>query len=166
LKEADKPRVYYAMGYPLFALNGERFENDLVEASGGESVNRLIEREGKPGINISKDEFIKLNPEIAFISGFLSCPVSDFYEYCMKHELDVDAVKKKNIYRIPPGWDFGSPQWILGLMYIANRIHPEIFSFDMEKEADEFYRTFYGVEFSSMKPNRAWSFYEHSAEKG
>ena len=166
LKEADRPGVYYAMGYPLFALNGERFENDLVDVSGGESVNRLIEREGKPGINISRDEFIKLNPEIVFISGFLSCPVSDFYEYCMKHELDVDAVKNKKIYRIPPGWDFGSPQWILGLMYIANRIHPEIFSFEMEKEADEFYRTFYGVEFSSMKPNRAWSFYEHSAEKG
>ena len=26
-----RPRVYYAMGKPLFAINGPRFENSLVE---------------------------------------------------------------------------------------------------------------------------------------
>jgi hypothetical protein len=38
--------VYYSMGYPLFALNGKRFENDLVETAGGDSVNKLIKRGG------------------------------------------------------------------------------------------------------------------------
>jgi ABC-type Fe3+-hydroxamate transport system substrate-binding protein len=47
------------MGYSLFALNGKRFESNLVEAAGGKSVNKLIEREGKQGITISREDFIK-----------------------------------------------------------------------------------------------------------
>ncbi|VUT24611.1 MAG: Radical SAM superfamily protein [Candidatus Methanolliviera sp. GoM_asphalt] len=160
-KGADEPRVYYSMGYPLFALNKERFENDLVETAGGKSVNKLIKRKGKPGINISRDEFNDLNPEVVFISGFLSSPVSDFYDYCLKNDLVVDAIKDKNVYRIYPGWDFGSPRWILGLMCIANKIHPEIFNFDMEEEADKFYWRFYRLKFSSIEPNR--SFHRASA---
>jgi ABC-type Fe3+-hydroxamate transport system substrate-binding protein len=160
-RDADGPRVYYSMGYPLFALNGKRFENDLVETAGGKSVNKLIKREGKPGINISRDEFNGLNPEVVFISGLFSSPVSDFYEYCIKNELNVSAVKNKRIYRIYPGWDFGSPRWILGLMYIANEIHPEIFNFNIDDEADKFYGRFYRLKFSSIEPNR--SFHRASA---
>jgi len=133
-RDADGPRVYYSMGYHLFALNGKRFENDLVETAGGDSVNKLIKREGKPGINISRNEFNGLN---------------------------ISAVKNKRIYRIYPGWDFGSPRWILGLMYIANEIHPEIFNFNIDDEADKFYGRFYRLNFSSIEPNR--SFYRASA---
>jgi len=160
-KDADKPRVYYSMGHPLFALNKERFENDLVETAGGYSINTLIKRKGKPGINISKEDFKELNPEIVFISGFLSSPVSDFYDYCIENDLIVDAVKNKNIYQIYPGWDFGSPRWVLGLMCIANETHPEIFNFDIDDEANKFYERFYRLKFRSIKPNR--SFYRASA---
>ncbi|MCD4742526.1 MAG: radical SAM protein, partial [Desulfobacteraceae bacterium] len=107
---AERPTVYYAMGYPLFALNAERFETNLVQAAGGTCLNKQITRKGKPGITISKEEFMDLNPDIIFISGFLSCPASDFYEYCIKHDLMVDAVKNNQIYDHFPLWDFGSPR--------------------------------------------------------
>jgi hypothetical protein len=75
--------------------------------------------------------------------------------------LNISAVKNKRIYRIYPGWNFGSPRWILGLMYIANEIHPEIFNFNIDDEADKFYGRFYRLNFSSIEPNR--SFYRASA---
>jgi hypothetical protein len=56
-----------------------------------------------------------------------------------------------------PSWDFGSPRWILGLMMIANTIHPEIFDFSMEEEADLFYRKFYGVPYRSVATNRSFA---------
>ncbi|MGM0771715.1 MAG: radical SAM protein [Halobacteriota archaeon] len=152
----ERPRVYYSMGYPLFALNGERIENSLVEAAGGESINKLIKREGKPGVDISHKEFAWMDPEFIFISGFLSTPVSDSYEYCEKHGLSADAVKNRRIYGLRPLWDFGSPRWILGLMYIANKLHPEIFDFDIDKEANQFYERFYGFSFDSSKQNRSF----------
>ena len=161
--DIERPRVYYCMGYPLFALNGERIENNLVEAAGGESVNTLIDREGKPGVGISHNEFAEMNPEFIFISGFLSTPVSDSYAYCKKHGLSADALKNRRIYGLRPLWDFGSPRWILGLMYIANKLHPDIFKFDIDKEANQFYKRFYGVSFDSSRHNR--SFYSVSSRQ-
>ncbi len=151
-----RPPVYYAMGYPLFALNAERFETNLVQAAGGTCLNKQLTRKGKPGVTISKEELMELNPDIIFISGFLSCPVSDFYDYCVKHELKVKAVKENRIYDHFPLWDFGSPRWILGLMHIANTIHPELFGFDMEKEADQFYTAFFKKPFDAAKANRSF----------
>ncbi|EHP89089.1 radical SAM protein [Methanotorris formicicus] len=155
MKEIEKIRekikkvvnVYYSMGYPLFALNGSRFENKLVEFVGGRSLNKEIKRKGKPGVNISVEELNKLNPDVVFISGFLSCPEDDFIEYCNKHSISIKALKDKKIYRLPVGWDFGSPKWILGLMFIANKIYPKIYNFNIQKEANEFYERFYETSF-------------------
>ncbi len=157
---ADRPKVYYAMGYPLFALNAERFETNLVEAAGGNCLNKQLTRKGKPGVSITREELMRMNPDFIFISGFLSCPVSDFYDYCIRHDILVNAVKNNRIYDHFPLWDFGSPRWVLGLMHIANTLHPEIFEFDIKKEADAFYTEFFKQPFNQKTANR--SFYRVS----
>jgi len=152
----SRPDIYYAMGYPLFALNADRFETNLVEAAGGRCVNKTIERKGKPGVNISAEELVRMKPEKIFISGFLSSPASDFISYCEKHGIENKAVRTGEVFNVPAGWDFGSPRWILGFMFIANHIHPEIFSFDIEKEQREFYEKFYKIT-GNITPNRDFS---------
>lgn len=153
-----KPRVYYAMGKPLFCIKGERMENRLVETAGGISMNRTLEIVGRPGETISVDQLNRLNPEVIFISAFISSSIDDFYEECLQDGIMVDALKNCRIYTHPaPGWDFGSPRWILGLMYIANVLHPDIFGFDILSTADEFYRQFYNVPFLSGTINRSFS---------
>jgi len=158
--DVNRPKVYYAMGYPLFALNAERFETNLVEAAGGACLNKQLTKKGKPGVTITRAELLAMNPDIIFISGFLSCPVSDFYDYCISHDILVNAVKNNRIYDHFPLWDFGSPRWVLGLMHIANTLHPELFDFDMEKEADDFYTEFFKQPFNKKTANR--SFYRAS----
>ncbi|KUL00560.1 MAG: Radical SAM domain protein, partial [Methanomicrobiales archaeon 53_19] len=157
VESAPKPRVYYAMGHPLFAINPGRFEGRLVEAAGGEYVNKAIGKEGKPGINISREEMMGLNPEFIFTSGFISSSVSDTSRYCMEHTIDVPAVREGNIYSMHPTWDFGSPRWILGLMTIANILHPDRCQFDIEDEAHQFYTRFYGIPYKSVSPNRSFA---------
>lgn len=164
----DKPRVYYAMGKPLFCIKGERMENQLIEAAGGISVSKELDCSGRPGMKISVEQLNELNPDVIFISAFISNPVEDFYDECIKVGIDVEAVKNKRIYaHLAPGWDFGSPRWILGLMYIANILHPDIYNFDVIKEAKEFYEKFYNIEFSLTdinrsfaKPSNKWRFNE------
>jgi hypothetical protein len=152
-----RPRVYYAMGHPLFALNPGRFEGKLVEAAGGVYVNRAIGREGKPGVTIQREEFVALNADFLFTSGFLTSTVEDTLRYCKEHSLDVPAVRKSQVYTMHPSWDFGSPRWILGLMTIANTIHPGLFDFSIDEEADQFYRKFYGVPYHSVATNRSFA---------
>ncbi|BBL69085.1 radical SAM protein [Methanoculleus chikugoensis] len=155
--DAPRPRVYYAMGHPLFALNPGRFEGKLVEAAGGTYVNRAIGREGKPGVSIPREEFIALAPEYLFTSGFLTSTVEDTLRYCAEHNLDVPAARNGRVYAMHPSWDFGSPRWILGLMTIANVLHPDRFAFRIDEEADEFYRRFYGVPYRASAANRSFA---------
>jgi pyruvate-formate lyase-activating enzyme len=154
----NKQRVYYAMGKPLFCIKGERMENRLVEIAGGISMNKRLEIAGRPGETISVDQLNELNPEVMFISAFISSTVEDFYEDCINLGISVEAVKNKRIYaHSAPGWDFGSPRWILGLMNIAVLLHPEHFDFDLQSSADEFYETFYNIPFTPDDINRSFS---------
>lgn len=153
-----KPKVYYAMGTPLFALNGGRLENRLVEYASGISVNKRLKGEGRPGRTIRPDQINTLNPDVIFISAFISEPVPEFYSRCLKSGITANAVVLKQIHTHPaPGWDFGSPRWILGLMFIASVLHPDQCDFDVIAEARYFYRTFYNIDFNPLSVNRSFS---------
>ncbi len=153
-----RPQVYYAMGKPLFCLNAGRMENQLVEYAGGFSVNKLVHGSGRPGTGIPAATLNALNPQFIFISAFLSSPPEDFYEDCLAAGICADAVWDRKIFGHPvPASDFGSPRWVLGLMHIANVLHPEIFHFDVIAEANEFYRRFYHTDFCLTDINRSFS---------
>ncbi|WP_035241057.1 radical SAM protein [Desulfobacter vibrioformis] len=152
------PRVYYTMAKPLFYLNYSRLENQLTETAGGTSVNRFLESGGRPGQTLTVEKLNALNPDVIFISAFISNTVNDFYQECLDLGIEANAVKNRRIFTPPcPGWDFGSPRWILGLMYMANVLHPERFDFNVMAEATYFYRKFYQMEFSPSRVNRSFS---------
>jgi pyruvate-formate lyase-activating enzyme/ABC-type Fe3+-hydroxamate transport system substrate-binding protein len=157
LKEENPPRtsVYFALGHPLIAVFGDKFDCNLVETAGGRCVNRDLERDDTPGMTISYDAFKRLNPDLIFINGAIGYPVDDFYNFCMNNDLDIRAVKDKKIYNLHPYNTGGRPDWILGLMQMSNLIHPEIFNFDMKFLADEFYERFLGIKFHSIKRSRS-----------
>jgi len=155
-EENSGHKVYYCMGSPLFALNAGRMENNLVVFSGGVSINKHLQKEGKPGVNVSPSFINELNPDTIFISGFLSRPLNEFYALCRQYGIEADAVKQQRIYEVPPSWDFGNPRWILGLMYIADKLHSGNSGIDLEKETDEFYQQFYGMPFGEAAPNRSF----------
>ncbi len=153
----SRPRVYYAMGKPLFCIKGERMENQLVEAAGGHSVNRELEIDGRPGARISAEQLMALNPEVIFISAFISSSVDNFITACREDDIDVEALRTGRIYCHPAaGWDFGSPRWILGLMHISNMLFPNSNRFDIMAEAKEFYHRFYDLEFDPVSINRSF----------
>jgi pyruvate-formate lyase-activating enzyme len=153
-----RPRVYYAMGKPLFYLNAGRLENRLVELAGGVSVNRELPDGGRPGRTLTVSDLNRLNPEVMFISSFISNSVEDFHAECIDLGVDVEAVRSRRIIVHPsPGWDFGSPRWILGLMTIASVLHPDRCSFDVMAEAGAFYQRFYGMELDLSDVNRSFS---------
>ncbi|BCS88983.1 radical SAM protein [Pseudodesulfovibrio sediminis] len=156
-QDGKRPRVYYAMGKPQFCIKGERFENHLVELCNGVSVNREIEICGRPGMSIALDTLQQLNPEIIFISAFISNSPIDFYNECVDKGLGIDAVHNKRIHTAPiPSSDFGGPKWILGLMNIANEMHRGVCAFDIPGEASKFYERFYGTSFNAQDVNRSF----------
>lgn len=169
-----RPRVYYAMGRPLFAIKGDRFENHLVAVAGGESVNTRLELEGRPGRTIDADTFRRLDPEVICISSFLSCEPQEFCRLCREEGLDVSAVRTGRVHTAPvPSSDFGAPKWVLGLRHLANVLHPDRFAFDLAADASHYHRHVFGRDFppesinrSFAKPSRLWRFDDASPGPG
>ncbi|MFZ6020896.1 MAG: ABC transporter substrate-binding protein [Chloroflexota bacterium] len=60
------------------------------------------------------------------------------------------AVQEGHLYAFPRdyySWDQPDPRWILGLRYLAYRLHPEAFpNFDLMTEARLFFERFYGLD--------------------
>lgn len=154
--ESSRYKVYYCMGSPLFALNAGRMENHLVTFSGGISINEQLQKEGGSGVNVSPSFINEHNPDIIFVSGSLSRPLSEFYDLCQEYGIHASAIKYQRVYTVPPSWDFGNPRWILGLMYIADKLYPGKLKIELEKEADDFYSHFYGMRFKEARPNRSF----------
>lgn len=146
--EAEKPGVYVALGHPLIAVFGDKFECNLVETAGAFCVNRDIKRDQIPGIKISGEILEGLNPDIIIAGNSVSYPIDDFYSYSREEGLTCNALKNRNVHDLYPYRAAGRPDWILGFLRLANIIHPEIFSFDLEAEEDEFYGKFLGVKLS------------------
>ena len=96
-----RPRVYYAMGKPLFCINGGRLENELVTVAGGLSVNRELPDCGRPGRTLDVDTVRTLQPDVIFISAFISNTVEDFMRECLELGLNVRAVNTRQIHTFP-----------------------------------------------------------------
>jgi pyruvate formate lyase activating enzyme len=167
---AKRPRTYYAMGKPLFAIKGERFENHLVEVAGGHSVNRELALDGRPGRTIEAASLARLDPEVIFISSFLSNDPEAFSRECRDAGLDLRAVRDGRVHTAPvPASDFGAPKWVLGLRFLANCLHPDRFAFDIAADAAAYHRRLFGRDFplaginrSFAKPSSAWCFAEEA----
>ena len=88
-----------------------------------------------------------MNPEIIIVSDAVVWPAKDFIDYCKDKRLNVPAVANRKVFDLYPFRSSTNPDWILGLMLLANIIHPNAFRFDLQTEADDLYGTFLGMPF-------------------
>ena len=153
---ARRPTVYFSLGHPLIAVFGDKFECNLVEIAGGHSLNKDLVRDDTPGMTLPEETLKMLDPDVILITGAIAYPVHDFYRFCMNNGLgNIAAVRNRMVFGMHPYNTGGRPDWILGLMRIANILHPELFSFDMNRLAEEFYDRFLGVGLLSVKHSRS-----------
>jgi pyruvate-formate lyase-activating enzyme len=143
----EKPLVYSCLGHPLMAVFEEKMEAHLVETAGGRLANRLLDRESRPGILLSREQFCRMAPEIIIVSDASAWPVRDFIAYCRQNGLDAPAIRRQKVFHLQPFRASTNPDWILGLMRLVRIIHPDTFAWDLRKEADDFYREFYNRPF-------------------
>ncbi|MEA5114866.1 MAG: hypothetical protein VB050_12655 [Geobacteraceae bacterium] len=154
-RSAERPSVYFSLGHPLIAVFGDKFECNLVEIAGGRCVNKDLKRDDTPGMTIYGETLMRLNPDIILINGAIDYPAGDFHDFCVEHGLDIKAVRDKRIYNLHPYSTAGRPDWILGLLRIANIIHPEIFDFELQAIAEDFYERFLGVKLNTARHSRS-----------
>ena len=109
-------------------------------------------------MKITADRLNELNPDIIFLSAQYEGAIADFFLDCQEAGVNVSALRSGRVYtQMAHGWEYGSPRWLLGFLHVANCLHPDICTFDMESEASEFYQRFYGIEYDPRELNHSFS---------
>lgn len=103
-------------------------------------------------LNVNMEQIYEWNPEILYIGNFTDIQPSDLIE----NKLDgqdwsvVDAVKNKQVYKIPIGgyrWDPPGIETPLMVKWLAKTQHPELFAdMDMREEVTKFYKDVYNFD--------------------
>jgi len=156
LDDAAKPRVlllYYSTRDGSVAYNvppTSWMQTLLVEMAGGHPIWKGVEL-GQGWTKVGFEQIAAWDPDQIFI-------VSYFTGYdTLEKELQADerwkalrAVRSKHLWFFPGdliSWDQPDPRWVLGLAWLATKIHPALFpDNDMKAEARTFFKNFYGIE--------------------
>jgi len=130
-------------------VTGTGFSKYWIENSG--AVNPAGDLSGEQ-LNVNMEQIYEWNPEIVYIGNFTDLQPSDLVD----NKLDgqdwsvVDAVKNKQVYKIPIGgyrWDPPGVETPLMIKWLAKIQHPQLFEdMDMRTEVAEFYQEVYDFE--------------------
>lgn len=128
------------------------YQADMIRKAGGE--NAAGDKQGDTWLELSYEDILAMNPDVLVIPASAEYGREDVTGDANLAE--VTAVKCGAVYQMPKGleeWDSPVPSGILGVRWLCSILHGDVYSRDeMEEDAREFYRTFYGFE----PENIAW----------
>lgn len=145
--EAEKPSVYLCGEASwLRTCTGGMYQRELIEMAGGTCVS--AELPGAKWADISAEQLAAWNPEVIFSVSYAEYSLDDIRNDAALSGLG--AVKEDKLYTVPSeieAWDYPQPSSILGLLWMAHILHPELVSEEeYVKEAQQFYQTYFGLE--------------------
>ncbi|MFO7850486.1 MAG: ABC transporter substrate-binding protein [Spirochaetia bacterium] len=156
LEESEKPStllLYYSVrgGETSFNIAPKNWiQTFQVEAGGGEPV-WTDNHSGGGWKTVNFEQIAAWDPDHIFITSFHTAP-EDYMEDILENSQweELRAARNGKVEAVPAdfySWAQPDTRWILGLQWMATRLHPELFSdLDMRKETEEFYRELYDIE--------------------
>jgi len=163
VKDAPKPRVlilYYNDKDGNVAFNVPPMswiQTQMVEMAGGEPV-WADANPAKGWTQITLEQVAAWDADQIFVISYFK-PAAEVVDG-LKADPNwaaIRAVKEDKIHAFATdlySWDQPDPRWILGLTWMAGKIHPDLFpTLDMTAEAQNFYQTLYGLDEAFVTEN-------------
>jgi len=160
---APKPRVlllYYNVQNGNVAFNippMNWIQTQMVQMAGGDPV-WADANPGNGWMQVTLEQIAAWDADRIFIISYNKNP-SDVVT-SLKADPNwqaLHAVQDGHLYAFPAdfySWDQPDPRWILGLTWLAGRLHPELFpGLDITAEARTFYQTLYGLDAAFFDQN-------------
>ena len=156
LSDADKPRVLVIQysdegGEVAFeAPPASWIQTRLVELAGGIPV-WTEAAEGGGWATVNFEQIAQWNPDKVFVIAYQRDPGEAIATLQASPEWQaLAATQNGEIYGFPSdyfGWDSPDPRWILGLQWLATKLHPDRFAeVDMLEEVRSFFANIYGMD--------------------
>ena len=152
IPSSERPRVLYFRNLKRAKRPaGARTYNDFwINLAGGKNVAAGTLRGLRASVN--EEQIIAWNPEFIFVGSFDDSSPNDILRNPALGQ--VEAVKKKQVYKMPHGgyrWDPGSHESHLTWQWVANLLHPGRFHFDVRAAMADSYRFFYRYQLSDTE---------------
>ncbi|MBC7220171.1 ABC transporter substrate-binding protein [Candidatus Bipolaricaulota bacterium] len=144
-----RPEVYFAAYYPLNIYAGDVIQNVITELAGGVPLGKEFApyRAGAFWYRANVEQVVLWDPEVIIVPSYSRASREDFFSDPAFS--GTRAVKAGRVYRFPSffgPWDTPSPEVVLGLLWLAEALHPGATGLDLVGEVVRFYREFYGCE--------------------
>jgi iron complex transport system substrate-binding protein len=165
LKDDQKPKtliVYYSEKDGAVAFNVPPMgwmQTLIVKSAGGAPVWEDA-NPSKGWTKVSLEQVAAWNPDVIFVVAYFN-PVGDVVAKLKTDEQwkNLKAVKDGKIYPFATdvySWDQPDTRWVLGLQWVASKLHPDLFKdWDITKAAKDFYKEIYAMDDASFTKNIA-----------
>ena len=163
VQDAPKPRVlilYYNDKDGNVAFNVPPMswiQTQMVQIAGGEPV-WADANPAKGWTQVTLEQIAAWDADQIFVISYFK-PAPEVVEG-LKADPNwqgIRAVKENQLHAFAAdiySWDQPDPRWILGLTWLAGKLHPDLFpSLDMTAEAQNFYQTLYGLDEAFVEEN-------------
>ena len=149
LAETEAPRVYLAGNSSMLSTAGSAmYQSDMIRLAGGANV--AAEITDTYWVEISYEQLLTWNPEYIILASDASYTVEDVL--ADPNLAACTAVANGSVYQMPAkaeAWDSPVPSGVLGSVWLAGVLHPDLFSeADCAALIDEYYESFYGFTYS------------------
>ncbi len=127
-------------------------QTQMVQIAGGEPV-WADTNPAKGWTQVTLEQIAAWDADQIFVISYIKSPiiVVDGLKADSNWQA-IRAVKEGQIYAFPGdlySWDQPDPRWILGLSWLAGKLHPDLYpDLDLTAEAKTFYQTLYGLDFA------------------
>lgn len=151
VKDSEKPKAMMLFNHSedSIVVGGSNFfGNQWLNATGAIDV---AEKDIVGNKEVNMEQVYKWNPEVIYITNFTVTQPEDLLENKIPGQdwSQVKAVQDGKVYKIPLGiyrWFPPSGDAPLMLKWLAQKNHPELFDYDMNKEIKNYYQEFYNYD--------------------
>jgi len=149
LADVETPDVYLAGNSSFLSTAGDAmYQSDMIRLAGGHNVAGDIT--DTYWVEISYEQLLTWDPAYIILASDANYSVEDVL--ADPNLANCSAVISGHVYQLPSkaeAWDSPVPSGILGSVWLANILHPELFSdVDCADLIDEYYETFYNFTYS------------------
>lgn len=143
LAGAETPTVYLAGNSSLLSTcPGTMYQSDMITLAGGKNV--AADLTDTYWVDVSYEQVLAWDPDYIVLASDAAYTAADVLA---DPELSAcTAVQNGNVVQIPgdaEAWDSPVPGGILGSVYLASLLHPELVT-EAQTVIGDFYETFYG----------------------
>ncbi len=143
LSDEQRPRVLFVGVNPSRVAGGAMLQTELIARAGGRSVTAELAG-GWPEVSV--EQLLSWDPEVIVIAPYGQVEPETLLDD--PHWAGISAVRKGKVYKMPrvaAPWDAPVPDAVLGTLWLAQILHPQLVLLDAAEEACFLYEHYYGL---------------------